>query len=432
MATDETSDAPRHDDASEVSLPPRARAVVRRRRMQARQRRITMWQVGVSVLFVVLLAALVFVGYNATLKVGGGTDSRVTDPAAPGYVAEPIPTPLDGYVVTDADGNFATALLIVADNSGEGGTLVALPPSFVVPEVEGSPPLFLRDLYNQDGLDGFKERLGLALGTSLDSVREVPAEAVQELAGGQPVVIDNPEPLVARNEDGTEEVRYPDGEVTIPPEDLVSFLSFEGTNDPAPNQALRSTEVWEQLLTGAKGTSHADLPDGDSSEGPAAPPFGKAVDILNAGDLAFDSVPMAKVPVPDTYYVAWMPDPAELNSFVARVVPVPRSPTPGRRPSVALLNGTTDPGATTTVFPLAVKAGGAVTLVGNASAFDIGTSTVQYMDPSGRAVAEALADELGVTATDGTANGDGSSAGASVPDTDGVAVRVVVGSDQST
>lgn len=401
------------------SLPPAAEAVVRRRRVESRQRRLTTFQAMASVVFVALLGALAWVGYQASLRVGGGTDSRVTDPTEPGYVAEPRPTPVDLYVLTDPEGAFASALVVVSDGSGEGGTAVPLSPSFVVPEYEGSPPLFLRDVYEQGGVDGIRERLGVALGFGIDTAETVPSTALEQLAGGAPVEIDNVDNLVARNAEGTEELLYPAGPLTIEPEQIATFLSFEGADDPAPNQALRAEAVWEELLGRAASADLGDLPVGERSEGAQSPPFAEAVPSLVAGEVTFDTVPMARVPVPDSYFVAWMPDEENLGPFVARVVPLPRSPVPGARTAVALLNGTRGADSVPAAVPVVVAAGGEVALIGNASSLDVQTTTVEYGDPAAQSVAESIASDLGVSATPAADSIEGAS------------VRVVLGSDRA-
>ncbi len=406
-------------NASGSSLPPAAEAVVRRRRVQTRQRRLTLWGAVVTAAGVILLAGLVFVGYRASLRVGGGTESKVTDPTAPGYVAEPRPTPTDLYVFIDDAGDFSSALIVVPDASGEGGKVVPLSPSFVVPEYEGSPPLFLGDLYAEAGISGFRDRLGIALRFGIDSAETVPAAALTQLAEGEPVEIENVDSLVARAEDGTEEVLYPAGPLAIEPEDLAGFLAFEGADDPAPNQALRIQTVWEELLARAGTTVVADLPEGERAEGSEGPTFAEAVRSLVAGEVTLNLVPMERVPVPDSYLVAWMPDYANLDTFIARVVPLPRSPVPGIRTAVSILNGTGNPDAIAAMVPVAVAAGGEVALVGNAASFDTATTTVEYSGAGSEETANGIATALGLTATD--AEGE----------IEGASVRVILGSDRA-
>jgi hypothetical protein len=67
--------------------------------------------------------------------------------------------------------------------------------------------------------------------------------------------------------------------------------------------------VWEQLLAGAAEVDLESLPEGERTEGSQSPGFGQTLGGLIAGNQGFDSVPMDTVPVPNSYLVAWMPDP---------------------------------------------------------------------------------------------------------------------------
>lgn len=427
--SDSVGDSPQSDplqggDAAAEALPVvtrsgRAETVVRRRRIQSRQKRMTLWQVGISLVFVALLVGLGVVGYRSSLRIGGGTSERVTDPQAPGYVAEPQATPVDLYALNTDDGALAGALMVVPDASGKGGTAVPIPPSLVVPEYEGSPPKFITDLYAEGGLEGLQDRMGVGLQFKIGSAESVPAAALAQLAGGSPITIENVDNLTERSPDGTETVRYPAGELTLQPEEIAGFLAFQGADDPAPNQALRAQAVWEQLFERAKGADLKNLPGGDASESSTSPGFGPAIESLVGGDLSYDSVPLAKVPVPDSYLVAWMPDPGSLNDFVARVVPLPRSPAPGVRTPVRLLNGTKADTAVPAAVPLVVSSGGEVILVGNADSFDVSTTTVEYADEAAATVADAIAKALGVRAT------------STDSDLQGAEVNVVLGTDRA-
>ncbi|MCZ7631842.1 MAG: hypothetical protein M5U19_23540 [Microthrixaceae bacterium] len=116
--------------------------------------------------------------------------------------------------------------------------------------------------------------------------------------------------------------------------------------------------MWEELLARADGQAHDDLPAG-SPPTAESPSFGEAVDNLAAGEVAFDAVPLYRQPLPGSILVvAWMPDAKYLGDFVARVVPLPVSPEPGVRTSVAVLNGTKDPDAVSSAVPKVVSAGG--------------------------------------------------------------------------
>ena len=409
---------PGQGDGAERSGQSRADTVVRRRRVEGRQRRLTITQVILSLVLGAAFVALAFVGYRTSLRIGGGSADRITDPATAGYLAEPRPTPVDLFVVNAPDGSFASALLVVPDSSGAGGTIVPLPPSMVLPEVQGAPPAFVGELVKQSGLEGLRERLGVALGFRIASAEVVSPEALARLAGGSPVVIENVDNLIQRNPDGTETLRYPAGTVTLQPSELADFLAFQGADDPAPNQALRAQLVWEQLLAAATGADLSGLPEGERSEGTEAPGFGASLESLVAGEQHFDLLPMDKIPVPDSYFVAWMPDPEALGAFVADVVPLPQSPLPGARVSVALLNGTSDPEAISAAIPAIVRSGGEVTLVGNAESLELPTSRVVFSSPQAAETAQKIAVELGIPATEGKT-------------VEGAVIDVVLGADKA-
>lgn len=395
-------------------------AVVRRRRVEGRQRRITRLQAGLTLVFVVLLAGLAYLGYRTSLRIGGGSSDRITDPEAPGYLAEPRPTPVDLFVVTAEDGSFSSALLVAPDGSGEGGTAVPLPPSLVLPEYQGAPPVFLSDLYAESGLEGVQERLGIALGFRIASAEQVPASTLALLAGGEPIVIDNVDNLVQREADGSETLAYSAGELTLQPGELPGFLGFQGADDPAPNQALREQLVWEQLFGRAAGADLAGLPEGERSEGSQSPGFGQSLEALLAGETTFDLLPMDEVPVPDSYLVAWMPDAAALDLFAADLVPLPESPVPGARVATAVLDGTGPGGELVgSVVPVVVRNGGEVVLVGNADSFEVATTSVEYSTPEAAEVAGRMAAELGVSAVEATEA------------LEGAPVVVVIGADRA-
>ena len=120
-----------------------------------------------------------------------------------------------------------------------------------------------------------------------------------------------------------------------------------------------------------------------------------------------------------TYFTAMVPDSAALPTYVARVVPFPTSATPGQRARVELLNGTTKDDAALLAAPKVVAAGGEISLLGNASSFDVATTTVQYMAPEAKDAADAIAKTLGVSATAATSQSGG------------IDVRVTIGRDRT-
>ena len=397
--------------------------VVRRRaKVRKKRQRMLGVQVATSLLFVALLVGLAWVGYQASLRITGGGSSKVTDPDAPGYVAEVRPTPVDMVAVTNDAGELASVLVVTEGADGKGGTVSALPASVVAPEFEGAGPVFLSKALADGGLDGLRQRLGMALTFGFTSAEQVPASTIADLAEQVgPITVSNVDNLIERSPDGTETVKYRAGEITLQPDEVVEFLSFAGADESVPNQALRHQAVWEALLVGLEGKELTGITTSTASADSAGTPgFLEILPGLLEGEVAFDQIPLAVVPVPDTLFKAYVPDTAALPTFVARTVPFPTAAAPGQRARVRLLNGTADANAPLLVAPKIVSAGGEISLIGNADSFDEATTRVEYVVAEAKPAADAIAAALGVQATK-AAEAVGS-----------VDVNVVVGADRAS
>ncbi len=391
--------------------------------------RTVWWQLASTIVFVVLLAVMAVVGYRASrLITGGGTD-RVTDPDAPGFVAEVRPTPVDLVAVTTDDGALAGVVIAAASGDG-GGTVSALPATISAgPGEDGLfPPI--ADAYAAGGLDQLRSVLGTGLTFGFTSAEEVSASDLTTLAGVVgPLTIKNVDNLIDSTDRGVvgmdpdkESVRYRAGEVTLEPGELAEFLAFSGIGEEPDRQMLRHLAVWEQLLAGIATkdmSSLATSSDGTSEDGGLAVVADLMAD-LGGGAITYEPVPLVQQPIPGTYFTTMIPDEASLPTYVARVVPFPTSATPGQRARVELLNGTTNDQATLLVAPKVVAAGGEISLLGNADSFDKQATEVQYLAPEAREAAEEIAGALGVKATvSSSASG-------------GVDVRVIVGADRNS
>jgi len=419
----------RDDASTEVSGSDVAPVVRRRRAEQQRSRRTgrrtVWWQLGTTVLFGVLLVALAAVGYRASLLITGGGTDRVTDPAAPGYVAEVKPTPVDMVAVTAEDGSLASVLVVSTPVSGSAATVSVLPASMAMgPGVEGSyPPI--GKVFADGGIEDLRSDVGVGLTFGFSSAEQISADTVKALAGlAGPLTVNNIDNLIDSPNRGSfeqdlsaEVVRYRAGEVVLQPDEVAGFLSFSGIGEAPDRQLLRQQAVWEQLLTALRGKDLDQLAAGGDKDAAAV------ADLLTEvgeRDVTYEPVPVMPTPIPGTIFKAFVPDPAALPTYVARVVPFPTAATPGQRARVELLNGTKNKDAALLVAPKVVASGGEISLLGNADSFDKTTTTVEYLAPEARSAAEEIATALGVRATSADA-GSG-----------GVDVRVVVGADRTS
>ena len=395
----------------------------RQRRDRQRRRRATVWMAVFSVASVALMSALALVGYRASLKITGGT-STVTDPEAPGYVAEVQPTPVDLVALTTDDGELAGVVVVTAGNGGKGGAVVPLPAELVIPATEGSGDDSLAVAFAAGGLEELRRRLGAAVGFGFTSASELSAAEFEQLVGlVGPITVENLDNLVpARNRltegdtapEGLDEVRYPSGSLTLQPDEVVEYLAFRGDGEPVANQALRHQAVWRAVLDGLAGRDADEL----EIAGSGAEFVGLLPDLL-AGPVLHETLPIVERGVPGTLFKVSVPDPAQLPGFTARLIPAPTAAFPGQRARVRILNGTTDRNATALVAPKVVASGGLIASVGNAASFDEPATRVVHMAPEARATAEAIAAALGVTATAATTSDAG------------VDVEVVIGRDRA-
>ncbi len=360
-----------------------------------RRRRTTGWWVAATVLSVVAAGALGWLGWQASLKITGGTPA-VTDPSAPDYVAEVEPTPVELVAVEDAAGALAAALIVVLEPDGSGGTVIPVSSRMFVLATDTAPQLELDRVYAQGGLDALRERLGRAVGfgfTSAESVTAAEFVELSDLAG--PVEIDNFENLSPAPDfddppidPADAPIIYPSGPLTLDRSNIVDFTAIVGRGENVDNRSLRQQQVWEALLGALQGR---DV----SGTGGA---LGAVLAEVLGAEYRFEQLPTVTLPQPDSVFVITVPDEATLPSFTARIIAAPVSAYPGQRPRTRILNGTRDPGAVAPVGPRVVESGGLIASVGNASSFDEPATRVEWVAPAAEAVARRLADELGATA----------------------------------
>ncbi|MFZ4518656.1 MAG: LytR C-terminal domain-containing protein [Microthrixaceae bacterium] len=372
------------------------------------RRRLTFLQAGLAVLFVLLLVGLGVVGYRASLKITGG-GSTVTDPKAPGYVAEVQPTPVDLVAVESAKDRLASALIVVGGADGKGGTVIPIPPSLVLPAYDGAAPITAGEAYTQGGISSLRERLGPAVTFGFTSASTVTAEQLGRLVQlTGPLKVQNADNLLepvnrldpnyrpAAGGDGTGTVKYRSGSLTLDGPQLAEYLGFTGEGETVVNQALRQQAAVTALLTGLKGKDLTGVADAASGQDASA---GSVLADLVSGDVRFDQLPVREQTVPGTLFKESVPDDQQLPGFVSRTIPAPIAAFPGQRARTRLLNGTTDAAAATPLTPDIVAAGGTVVLLGNAESFDVATSRVEYTAPAAAPAAQAIAAKLGLTAT---------------------------------
>ena len=393
--------------------------VVRRPREQRRRRRrrLLALQIGSSVLFIALIVGLSWVGYRSSLKITGGKNLSVTDPSAPNYVAEVKPTPVDLFAVTGRDDKLATAMIVTAGAGGKGGAVIPISARVVPDNSAEAKSKNLQNLMSDGGIDNLRTKFGSALTFGFSDATTVPAATIDALAAkAGPITVELSDNVLQPGVNGAPAtVKYPAGKVVLQPKEVLDFLAFVGDGETETNQGLRDQTALEALFAALKGKDLTGIDGAGSSDSG----FVGLLPSLLDGQVTFDQLPIAEVPipVPGSPYTVYSTDTKALPSFVSRNVPFPVAATPGQRARVRLLNGTKKKDAAEAVASKIVTAGGELSLIGNADSFDEQKSRVEYAAPEAKAAADAIAAALGVQAT---------KAGSDLSSVD---VNVVIGAD---
>lgn len=349
-----------------------------------------------SVLWAVALVALFAAGlamaYAGTRIIRSSTQGQIVepvdDPAAPGFEALVESTPTLA-VLHDLDEQLvAITVLSLPDPGGAGGGVVFVP-TRVVDEL----PLFgvttLATAYDLGAAPQTQaEMVGDLLGVGIDDVVVVDADRwAGLLAPVAPLEIDNPTDVAV---DG--EVLFPEGPLSLDVDEVGPFLEARGDDESDLARLYRHELLWRAWLdavgaAGGEGTVPGELESG----------LGRFVPHLAAG-----AVRMATVPVERTDSAEWgeepafLPDETGIEALVAELVPFPRSPRPGERERVRVLNGTDDVDAGRRVAPGLPPLGLEVVIVGNARRLDHEQTTIAYAHPGAEAAARDVRDLLGV------------------------------------
>lgn len=342
-------------------------------------------------LLVLLLGAGVGLGYSGVRIVRNSTEGQVLapidDPDEPGFEAVVDPTPtlvlmheneglLDGLVV-----------LTLPDPDRGGGGVILVPERTVtdLPMFDTSP---LEAAYDLADAAFAAEAAGRVVGVAMQESAVVDAGLWADLvAPVAPIRLDNPNELIV---DG--EVRFPPGELDLAAEDVGPYLQarIEGESDLA--RLFRHEVFWNAWLDAVADAGSDDAVPGELESG-----LGRFVRTLARGPREVQTLPVQDA-TPGRFgdEPAFVPKFDQVEALISRLVPLPLSPGPGIRGRVRVLNGTSDTDRAAAVATRLPPAGVSVTIVGNASSFDVATTTVEYFGDEFRRQAESVAEILGV------------------------------------
>lgn len=348
-----------------------------------------------TVLSVVVLLALFAAGmgltYVGTRIIRTSTEGEVlepvSDPTAPGFEALVEPTPTLA-LIHDRDGEVDSITVLTLPNPASGGGGVIFVPTRVVDDM----PIFgvapIEAAYDLGTAQVQAEIVGDLIGAGIGEVAVVDAERWAGLvAPVGPLTIDNPDDLEV---DG--ELRFPAGELVLAAEDVGPYLEARAADESDLARLFRHETFWEAWIQAVGEAGGADAVPGELETG-----VGRFVRDLSRGRVELRTLPVEESSSEDFgEEPTFAADVDGIAALVADLIPLPRSPRPGVRPRVRVLNGTDDVSEAQAVAPLLPPAGVTVTVVGNAGSLDHETTTIAYVGPEHEAAAEDIRDVLGV------------------------------------
>lgn len=413
--TDERSGGPEPDEAGEPGAPEDARDARLRALLtvplgmpqpvtdpepRARGRQpespSTARRLGVgTVLSVLVLLGLFATGaglvYAGTRIIRSSTEGEVlaeeTDPAAPGYEALVSPTPTL-LVVHDVEGSVAALTVLTLPNPAAGGGGVVLVPIRTISDMPifGDAPI--EAAYEFGTAEVQAEVVGDVLTTGIGEVAVVDADRWAGLvAPVAPLTIENPDDLEIEGD-----LRFPAGPLELEPEDVGPYLAARHDGESDLARLFRHGLFWEAWLEAVAAAGDPSAVPGELEVG-----IGRFVRALAEGSTIVETLPVEPTTVEGfDDEPTFRPDPVEVAALVADLVPLPRSPRPGVRPRVRVLNGTDDLDEARRVALELPPVGVEVVVVGNARDLDQPETTIAYVNPSHEEAAETVRDLLGV------------------------------------
>lgn len=362
---------------------------------QVRPPRSRWWSIGYPVVIALVVVAIPVLLYLGKETILDSTDGKVVavvdDPRAPGYEAlvEPTDTML---VVDEADDGTLSAATVLALSGPTSGGLVSIPPDTVMVAEDGRP-VALAAAYADGGAEAVRSLVEGQMGAAMGEVEVVTADEWADLvAPVGPLVVDNPDDVVATEADGSQQVAFDAGEISVAPDQVGSFLSTRSPGDSDLNRMVRQQRFWAAWLraVATAGDDPAVVP-GEVDSG-----LGRFVRTLAATQVELQTLPVQRVPLPGAETSVFDPLEDQIVPLVARLVPFPVGAPPGARLTVRVLDGTGRLQQGLPAAPLLVLGGGEIAAVGNASTFDRSTTQITYLDEAQRPAVQALRDALGV------------------------------------
>lgn len=385
--------------------------------MRRRRRSITWVVLVVSLLVLAGIGTLGYLGYQASLDISGGELLEVeSDPAAPGFEAVVQATPVHLAVLLDEQGS-VSAINLFSRSAGEtGGSILFIPISAAV-DIEGVGHNQLKAAYEEGGPELLESTVEEVLGLGISETSVIDQQRLADLvAPVAPLTVQNADDLYSVAPDGSEELLFEAGELSLDPAEVATYLATQNGDETSFNRIVRSEEVWRAWLEAIGQSDDPDVVPGETDSG-----IGSFLRALGGGETVMQQLPLEKVTIPniegDSDIAYFRPQAQQVALLMPSIVPFPSSAYPGQRLKTRILNGTPVEGAELKFTEEAVMAGAEISALGNADRFDHEVTQVIYYDSALADRAQLIAGQFGVEATLSDETNDASD------------ITVIVGSD---
>jgi len=303
---------------------------------------------------------LAIAGLSTVRNSTAGRYGETLAPDDPGYQAHVVPTPTMAVLHRGTDGDLVGAFLLALDPGDDGGTVIGVPPSTIVPGADGDEAT-IEEVYREEGADAASRALGVVVTVAVGEHVEVDDtqwERLVDPVGSVEVMLDEPVG------------EWPAGPVTLEPDAVGRFLAAQADGESDLDRLDRQELFWNAWLP-LVGRGGAEALPGEVDTG-----IGRFVRGIAQGAGSATALPVGRED--DGDLVRFRPDAGRVRELVSRTVPYPTSASPGARISVRLLNGTGDGGLTTRAARALVAGGAEITVAGNAASLDVTETSLVY------------------------------------------------------
>lgn len=355
--------------------------------------------------FPVLLAGLavatVMLGLHAKDLVLNSRDGviarNVTDPAAPGFTAEVVPTPTLLVAQTTDKGELVGVAVMSIASTGGGGTALFFPADLVITLPNGDASS-LAKVYADAGSAGdagiaaLRQQLGRLVDADIDSSivlgSKTLADLVAPVAPLRYTLIDN----VRAVQNGVTNTLLRAGPVSISTVDQVQAATeVLSPGESTINRTGRQILFWQAWLDAVRRAPNpaSVLPPFDSG----LPRFAKAL-ATGTAEPVFEQAPFVERTFKGITLLT--ADVSAIRAITSRMIPYPQAYQPGARLLVEVRNGVGDLTRNEPMNRRIVAAGGQIVVLGNTDAFGVAQSAVVFYNEENRSRVEALARAIGV------------------------------------